>query len=369
MQFEFFCYFIPTLILYNYAIIFFYKNIRPRGNEVYVINNNRNILSIKIIVFLFCVFGAFGGDWFHYRDEINYLSQFTSMPEQGHLEELYLWVIKNITGRAYLLYRILIWGVALMCYSFALKRLRLDTITTWSLFIVLSVAVSYSVGRGCLGFSLIMLGYSFIIKPGHSKILSYIVGGILLFLSIFCHKSMILFAPVTLMSLVNLNIKRLIVIIIMIPLIIAMLQEFVIMQLATEESMAGKAYFIDEQNNYGLGMSIWQYSYFFIVYSFIGFVCYRIFIKKQQVPQIIRRFFNLTLLLLFEYVVMYFAFTHQRLANDDFAWRVFAFINIPLPIVLSYFFSNRVPRTIYAVFNYALLMADYFILYSAYTNY
>lgn len=369
MQPEFFIYFISTFILFNLAIIPFYKNVRYIGAGITITNNRKYLALVKWGILIFCVFGVFAGDWLHQKDEIAYICSFSTIPEQDHLEDLYVWIIWNITGNTYILYRFLIWGVAICCLSAGFKRLGMDTIATWCTFLVLSVAISYAVGRGCLGFSLIIWGYSYLLKPDKQKILSYTKGLVLLFLSLFCHKSMLLLAPMTLVSFVNLNLKRIIAVIIIIPLVIGIFQKYIIMKLISGDDVAGRAYFTDQQNVYGIGMLLWQYSYYFIIYSSIAFVFYRIKIKKQYVPTFIKRIFNLVLLMLIEYIVIYYAFTYQKLGNDDLAWRIFAMINIPLPIVISYFFSTKVPRYFLYIFNYAFLMANYFILYNAYTNY
>lgn len=366
---EFVFYFVPTLILINLTLIPFYKNIRNRSGYIYLINNIRWLSFIKWSLLVFCVFGAFGGDWFHYRLEINHLMAYASIPEQNHLEDLYIWLIENITKRNYILYRLVIWTVSILCLSAGFKRLKIDTVTTWCCFIVLSVAVSYAVGRGCLGFSIIIWGYSYLLCPGYHKTFSYLKGGMLLFLSLFCHKSMFLLAPLTLISFINLNTKWIIIIGAIIPFIIGMFRNYILLKLATDDNIAGSAYFTDEKNVFGLGMNLWLYSYYFIIYSFIAYAFHRIIIKKEDIPIQIKRIFNLILLLLFEYIILYFAFTHQGLANDDLAWRVFAMINIPLPIVVSYFFSKGVPKYILYLFNFAFIMADYFIIYNAYTNY
>lgn len=369
MPIEFICYFIPSLIIFNISILPFYNNIIETKNGINTRRNNIWLSYIKLGLLLFCIFGAYGGDWFSYREEIDYLNSFSRMPEQRHLESIYIWIIEYITHNNYILFRVLIWTTSFYCLSNSFIRLNIDNISTWSCFAVLSVAVSYAIGRGAIGFSLILWGYSFLLRPGRNKILSYVKGSILLILSLFCHKSMFLLAPLTYLSFINFNIRRTIICAIIIIPIIGIVQHYILLRLAMGEEVTGSDYFTSEQNTYGIGMNIWRYSYYFIITSLFGYTYYRIIICKHHVPQYIHRFLNLTILLLIEYLILYFAFTYQKIGSDDLAWRVFALINIPLPIILSYFFSERVPKYILYIFNYALLISNYFIIYNAYTNY
>lgn len=366
---EFIYFFVPSLIIFNISILPFYNNITITKTGINIRNRNIWLLYIKLGLLLFCIFGAYGGDWFSYREEIDYLNSFSRMPEQRHLESIYIWIIEYITHNNYILFRILIWSTSFYCLSNAFIRLNIDTISTWSCFAVLSIAVSYAIGRGAIGFSLILWGYSFLLRPGINKILSYTKGTILLILSLFCHKSMFLLAPLIYLSFINFNIKRTILCVIITIPIIGIVQHYILLRLAMGEEITGSDYFTSEQNTYGIGMNIWRYSYYFIIISLFAYAYYRIIICKQHVPQYVYRCLNLIILLFIEYLILFFAFTYQNIGSDDLAWRVFAMINIPLPIIISYFLSNIAPKYILYIFNYALLISNYFIIYNAYTNY
>lgn len=368
MRYEFFCYFIPSFIIFNIAILPFYKNVRIPKHSVYTVNNNAWLKYVKIAILIFCIFGAFGGDWFSYQKEIHRIVVNPRIVGYQHLEDLYIWIITHITKDNYLLFRFIIWSTSILCLSAGFQRLKTDTITTWSCFMVLSIAVSYAVGRGSLGFSLIIWGYSYFLLPD-KKISSYIKGAILLTASLFCHKSMFLLAPLTLVSFIKFNLKRSVAIAVLLPFIIVIFRNYILLRLSTGEEMAGNPYFTLEQNKYGLGMNLWRYLYYFIIFGLIGLMYHSIIIKRRNLPIHIRRIFNFILLILLEYLTIYFALTAKNIGSDDIAWRIFAMLNIPLPIILSYMISNRASKIYYYIFNLALLMSNYFILYNAYTIY
>lgn len=361
---------IPSFVLFNLAQIPFYKNIRHLKDGFYLSSNNHTLKFIKFCTLFVCIFGAFAGDWIHYQNEIEELGSMSQIPEQRHLEPLYIWIIQNVSHSNYILFRIIIWSLSLLCLSLGFKRLNLDNFSTWSCFMVLTLPITYAVGRGALGFSLIVWGYSYLLKPGKNKIWGYIKGLILLTLSLYCHKSMFLLIPLIFLSFIKLNTKRIILILILIALTIGTFRNYILNQLFADPEMTGQEYFVENEDRVnGIGMSIWIYSYYIIIYSIMGYAFNKIIIKRQGIPLYLHRIFNFTLLILFEYIAIHFAFTYAGLGSWDLSWRIFSMLNIPVPLLFSYFLSRKSPKYMLYLFSYSFLMADYFILYNIYTNY
>ena len=369
MRSEFWVYFLPAFLILLAAQWPFFSTIRHDGNLVYCAKSTNHLRFIKFSILYFCVFGAFSGDWFHSQEEITGLND-VMISSQNHLEDIYIWLIRNITKSDYILFRIIVWSLSFFCLDKGLKRLDMDNVVTWTCFISLSVTTSYAVGRGSLGFSLIIWGYSCLLKPNKdNKITSYITGLILLGLSLFCHKSMFLLAPLTLLSFVSLNVRRTLFIGLLIILFLDIFQEHVMHIMLNDDEAVGKSYFKDDTYSYGVGMNLWLYSYYFIIFGFTAIAYYRILVKKIATPLVIKRIFNLIMLIFFEYLAIYFAFTYQGLGNDDLAFRVFAMMNIPLPIVVSHMLSKECPKFILNLFIYSCFIANYFIAYNIHTNY
>lgn len=363
-------YVIPSLVLFNLAQIPFYKNVQYLKDGIYLSNNKRALKFIKFCILFVCIFGAFAGDWIHYQNEIEELGSMSQIPEQRHLEPLYIWIIQNITHSNYLFFRILVWSISLLCLDLGFKRLKLDNVTTWCCFMTLTLPISYSVGRGAFGFSLIVFGYSCLLNPGKQKLLGYVEGCILLALSIYCHKSMFLLIPLIFLSFIKLNIKRIIVILIAIALAIGSLRNYILNLLFADPSMAGQEYFVENEDRInGIGMNIWIYSYTFIIYAILAFAFIRLFIQHHHAPKYIRRILHFTILILFEYIAIHFAFTYVGLGSWDLSWRIFQMLNIPVPILFSYFLSRKCPKYMLYLYSYNYTMANYFIFYNIYTNY
>lgn len=370
MKFEFYIYFLPSFILFNIAILQFFTCVRTFSKTVKIGNSKSKADFMKFSLFFFCIFGAFAGDWFHYQEEIEELTKYTTIYEQRHLEDIYVWLIEYITGNNYILFRVIIWGISVWILSKGVKRLKLDNVTTWCLFLVISVAVSYAVGRGSLGFSLIVCGYSYLLKPGRNKFCSYFYGVLLLSMSVFCHKSMFLLAPLALLSFVEINIKRTILAFILTMLISVPIRVYVITLMVSGEDVVGSDYIRGEDNGgySGIGYNLWLYSYYFIIFFFIAYAYFKIVIKKIEVPVFVKRVFNFVLLIFFEYLTVYLAFRSVGIGNDALTFRIFTMINIPLPLVISYLISYKCSKRLFYLVCFSVLMANYFIAYNAYTN-
>lgn len=301
---------IPSVIIINlclFQVLKYAKKVKVNDStsEIKVYTSKNITIFLKIGLLFFCIFGAYSGDWMHYLDEIQLMHRYTNSAD-NHLEPIYLWLINNITGSNYILFRIIIWTVSVWFLSNGIKRLDLDNVATWISFIALSAAISYSVGRGSLGFSLIVWGFSYIYRPYKNKSISYLKGITLLSLSLFCHKSLILFTPLVLIAIIKITIPRLVLLSLLIPSITIVFRKLVIEMLLSEEGMDGKAYFSGEMDTYtGIGYNLWQYSYYFIIFSILVYSIYQIIILKKEVPQYIVKILNLVIILLIEYLLKF----------------------------------------------------------------
>lgn len=176
---------IPILVFSNLLMIAFLFLLGRKGlSEPYIFRPWRRSLMI-FTSFVFCLFSFWGTDWFHYAEmyfSILYVSGFNTS-----LEPVYSLIA--IMSPNYLVFRAIIWGVALylLCLLFKHVSVRGDLLLV--IFCVLWL-IDFGYGRIVLAYTMMYLGGSILMKPIRSKILlSIMIGGALLVLSLFFHKT------------------------------------------------------------------------------------------------------------------------------------------------------------------------------------
>lgn len=170
---------------------FWRKNVR----DIDSISDSQKTL---IILFLFYLLFAFdGGDYFHYLYGIH-----TDHQERG--EDIYR-EIAIFVSRNYLLFRTIVWGGALAIFLLTVKRLEMDIYKCAFLLFTVHISV-FDYARASLAMSIYFLGISYLIKPViNKKIVSFIIGLSLAFLSLYFHRSMAIVIPLTLLLYLPLN--------------------------------------------------------------------------------------------------------------------------------------------------------------------
>lgn len=135
---------------------------------------------------LFCVLALWSGDWYHYKvifEKLNEYSNWTS-----HMEGIYDFLIKYVCPD-YLSFRLLVWGTTLGFYYMIVKRLGLNQYYAWTIF-GLGFLPFFSYARASIVPATFILGATFIFVPMlRQKKESVSLGLLLIFLSVFLHKS------------------------------------------------------------------------------------------------------------------------------------------------------------------------------------
>lgn len=361
-----------SLFIFNYLSCLFlarlHWNIYSAQGICYIHRGKDNVARYKWLVFLFCMFAGYAGDFHHYQLEFDSLTRFPD--SYTHMEAMYPWLISHLCYGEYMLFRLIIWGGAVWTYQKALKRMGLDSVFVWVCFAAISLTTAFAIGRGSLGFGLIMLGYSYLIVPGKNKKLSTILGALCIIGALFTHKSIVLLIPPILLSFVKINFKRSVAIAVVMPLLIAAFRNYLIGYFeGTTVETAGQSYFVGTLESFGIGLSLWRYSCYLIVYLILGFFAYRIIVKHMPIDGIVRRIFFFTVILWFEYFLMYMAFTRVGEGDDAMSYRIFTLTYITLPILLGHAMKeNYNNKLTYGTYLLAFFTSNYFLLYNMYTN-
>jgi len=118
-------------------------------------------------------------------------------------EEIYSYIVEFL-GRNYLLFRLVVWGGALLIFQRTVKRFGLDVHrTTFILFAMFITVFDYA--RASLAMSIYFWGLSYICVPWRNKILSYLLSVSLIVISTYFHRSMVIASIITIMAFIPLN--------------------------------------------------------------------------------------------------------------------------------------------------------------------
>lgn len=207
--------------LFNFILwVVLFISIQPIVNKPYLFSKARRYW-VCFLLLVFCLYPFFGGDYFHYIELYND----TKAGYSRGLEEVYIWIIRNISF-LYTFFRLLVWGAALWLTISAYKRIApLDNLAI-AFFSVLYLPW-FSYARVSLAMALIFWGVCLISKPNEQrKILSYLIGLAAIVCSVFFHRT----APIAMIALLgslllrNPTKKSLILVLISFPIAVYLLK-------------------------------------------------------------------------------------------------------------------------------------------------
>jgi hypothetical protein len=194
-------------------------------NGQYYIKAVGNGCIYKTYIFFllfFCLFDKTSGDYFHYQEIVENI--YSSRDYSTHLEFIYVWIIRLVGGN-YFLFRLLIWGTAILLYYKMIDRLKLDKLLSiWS-FIIISL-VNFSYPRVSLGLIILFLGCTYLLNK---SILNKILGILLVVFSIFFHKTIYLILPILILSFFSLKKWMIICLIILLPVMSFILNHLILL--------------------------------------------------------------------------------------------------------------------------------------------
>ena len=182
-------------------------------------NNARFIFFLGVLVY--SVSCSINGDFYHYQDIVkNY--DFTP-GARNHGEVVYKYIIAFV-NKNYLLFRIIVWGSALVIFWKTLKRFEIDNYKV-TFFMVATYILVFSYARSSLAMSLYFFGVSYIIKP--NTYFSYIYGLTLILASFFFHHSIIVAIVLTPIIWINLTKEKIIIVTILFSIILFLFPNFI----------------------------------------------------------------------------------------------------------------------------------------------
>lgn len=156
--------FVWFLALYGWLMLrthcFMRADVKPEEHRW-----QRMLLWLGVLGLSVCCFTQ--GDFYHYA---GYVYSYT--PEEDvHLEPFYTALIDAVGG-SYLIWRLVVWGMALVAFGLTAKRLDIPCEAAMYVLLVLFIP-TFSYARASLAFAVYGLGLSFLIRPLDNKWMSY----------------------------------------------------------------------------------------------------------------------------------------------------------------------------------------------------
>lgn len=177
------------------------------------------IFLIGLIIVIFCK----KGDFFHLMETVHGYNFTPGAYNYG--EEVYLQLGK-LLDRNYLLFRIVVWGGAFALYCWTAKRLKIPVYYA-AMLLFCSYIVLFSYARATAAMAVYFFGISFLCKPiKNRKLISYIIGAIIIYTSWTFHNSAIVMIVITIILLMPLRKWSIALILIGIPFIATIAKEY-----------------------------------------------------------------------------------------------------------------------------------------------
>ena len=154
--------------------------------------------SILFIAIVFLTIAAYTrGDFFHYAEYVQ-----KGIGEE-HLEDVYIWLIYAV-NRNYMLWRIVVWGGALLLLYFTISRLKLNKRLFFFVFLICFIHI-FNYARVSLACAIYFYGLSFLIKPTQFKFFGYALGVLLIYCCHFFHPSILVLVLLTPLIFIPIN--------------------------------------------------------------------------------------------------------------------------------------------------------------------
>lgn len=347
----------------------------PVLKKPYILPKNKKYI-VCFLLFVFCLYPFFAGDYFHY----NVIYNETKQGFSRGLEDFYKWIILNICN-SYTFFRIIVWGGALWLTLSAYKRIRpLDglSITFFSLLYL----PWFSYARVSLAMASIFMGLCLIVKPINRRhFLSYTLGLLIMCCSVFFHRTAIIgiIAAFGSFLLKNPNKKKLLIIMALFPLSIlilkSLLSNFLTLDLDYDTYVTGQQrdlYLSSDETASGLSIGIGPYisvfltraPLFLIGFAYIYSIWKGVFCAFQKPVQIISSY-------AFIIILIALAFSFNLGVNTYvFYYRSLNFAMIPSAVFLAQLRYYGIMPTLYKWIYYSTLWGVvYTLVYSIYCSF
>ncbi len=364
------------IITYGYVLLdlalflLFYLFQKQALNNPYKVNSRRRTVAIICIV-LFLLFAFYDPDYLGYRSYCIEKNPY----DLAHLEDFYVNLIHFVNGN-YILFRAVVWGGALLFFSLAVKRLKLNFDLAFLFLFAMEIS-KFGYGRFILGLSVAFFGLSLVVCPFSHKWLSIVLGFIVIGLSVFLHFSIAVEVFFILAALLSPNLSRIgiILLILFVPILLSVFfvygKELLTFILETDylseevniSTRYGKSLFT---NLSAIIQHILEWTPFYLTVWL--FVITHWNGESTNWPRSIKVLSNLSAITILGASI--FALDLPGINTDIFFYRFLYFAIIPMCVFLSYCYENNIHRKfVKSIFTIGVIGSSYILFYRVYMSY
>lgn len=175
------------------------------------------------LVFLYSLYTGFGGDNDRYREFVEGGYQNFYYLDFFPFEELYVKIAEYT--RSFILWKIVVYGSAIILSILSIKRLEADNLITLYAFALIPMS-SYGTTRAVLAYSIYLFGYTFL---NDNRIYKHVVGWIIIYMSWRAHSSMILPILLTPFTYLKITKARMYILIALFPIFVVLFNQYYLM--------------------------------------------------------------------------------------------------------------------------------------------
>lgn len=351
--------FFELLFIFFIYLIILYQNKSILYNQ----NSNKGVsyLVFFIIGTIFTTFPFHSADYYHYLKIYNEITRYGFA---YHVEEIYSWLMW-LLPKDYNIWRLVVWGCALYIYLQAFKRLGIKA-NIAGLTITLIILTYFPALRQSLGFGILFYGMTYIANPIQNKFKSYIIAAILIYISIYFHKSMPIYLAILAMSFIPMNRYVVIGSLLMFPIIykyVIPLSDIVLQNFTEEETFqnSGEMYLNSEKNG---SFTAWGWIQFIVTRTPIaltlGYFIKKLYFQKSQPNKYNNGneiFFR------YSYITFYIGALFFNQATSSFLSPRFMDASLyPLAISVAYELNyNIINKKHIRIFSYLFMLSNFYI--------
>ena len=327
-----------ALLFFLIVLIYWKRCTSPAGLAIKA--EGGGLLSFLVV--FFAVTACYTGDFFGYQSLVDsYLPGMDSF----HLEKVYEYII-TYTKCSYPLFRIVVWGGAVLCFVLTAKLLKVNlTVSLFIMFLLFTTPFCYA--RASLAMAIFFFGLSLWMHGRRNKKIHIVLLGIAILLcSYLFHKSILVLIILTASCFLPINKKTILPILIIIGLlgfaVDNMVDSFLDLALGlgddqlTEKIEYGREMFEGRQDIkatlFGWIFLLWQYIPFYLTFIIVSIEM----LKKERQASIMADIYRITFAIIMLATLLLVFGSHSY----TYFYRYLFMSYIPLSILTVYLYTN-----------------------------
>lgn len=169
-----------------YYLILVFANYQDGLRDPFIneISERKEKLALFFVCF-FIITHCYNGDFFHLMHRVY---EYSSIPEAYNFGEEIYHKIGLAVGKNYFFFRSIIWGGAFSLFCLTAKRMNVSVYFS-AILLIATHPIIFSYARATAAMAVYFYGFSFLCVPFRNKLVSYIIGVLIIYFSTYFHRS------------------------------------------------------------------------------------------------------------------------------------------------------------------------------------